>query len=89
MDVDIVNIRHQIIFQPSLIVLLVFEITGGKKRLCCSCLVYLLLKTAAHNSSYWPTSGDMIYSFPRTEVISTTQIKTDLNHKDMAAKGDK
>ena len=31
---------------------------------------------------------EVVY-LPRTEGISTTQIKTDLNHKDMAAKGDK
>ena len=31
---------------------------------------------------------EVVY-IPRTEGISTTQIKTDLNHKDMAAKGDK
>ena len=31
---------------------------------------------------------EVVY-LPRTEGISTTQIKTDLNHKGMAAKGDK
>ena len=31
---------------------------------------------------------EVVY-LPRTEGISTTQIKTDLNHKDMAVKGDK
>ena len=31
---------------------------------------------------------EVVY-LPRTEGISTTQIKTDLNHEDMAAKGDK
>lgn len=48
---DLVDIRSQIIFPPSLIVLLVFRNYWGREKIVLPCLVCVLLKIAAHISS--------------------------------------
>lgn len=69
MDMDIVNIRHQIIFQLPSLYFQCSEITGGRKDYATPAFCIRFSETAAHNSSYWSTSGNTFIVFEEQKYL--------------------